>query len=60
MDAQDRIIVLVRGGVVQDIEKPPSLQNVVVEVRDYDVDFDMRYQLEPRDENGDSFYQGIW
>ena len=50
---EQKIIVYVRGGVVEDVKKFPENLEVIVEVRDYDIiEEDNRTRT---DENGESF-----
>ena len=53
------IIVYVRGGVVQDVQKPKEFKDVRVEVHDYDTDDDTSPRIET-DKDGEAFEKGVW
>ena len=50
---EQKIIVYVRGGVIEDVTKSPEDLEVIVEVRDYDIIEEANRTR--TDENGESF-----
>jgi hypothetical protein len=59
--SNQRIVVIVSGGLVQDVQIPKSLAGVTVEVRDYDngEDPDDMTGIE-QDEHGDFYLPSEW
>ena len=53
------ILIIIQGGVIQDVEIPEHLTNQRVIVYDYDVDVEDEEQLE-MDEDGDRHHTGVW
>ncbi len=55
-----RIIIMVKGGLVQDVQKPLPLRNVIVEIHDYDTDNTEYGDILDTDTAGDQFRLEIW
>jgi len=52
----NKVLIVIEGGAVQEVRKPA---NVIVEIRDYDVDNDWEENVKI-DEAGDHYQEMLW